>query len=100
MKTDQLLSSVFPIVYSWLAVRRSSLTNLFHLRLLILFLLALAGSAYGTDRSAEVIQTSPAPGRTQRLANPDAVPDGLSSSDWSSIRQLYEQHRHREIGRA
>ena len=30
-------------------------------------------------------------GRSQRLAGPDAVPEGLSAPDWSIIRQQYEQ---------
>jgi hypothetical protein len=34
------------------------------------------------------------PGGTQRLASPDAVPEGLGAADWSSIRQQVEQQRH------
>jgi hypothetical protein len=30
-------------------------------------------------------------------ARPDTVPNDLTASDWSSIRQQYEQHRHRAI---
>jgi hypothetical protein len=37
------------------------------------------------------------PGRTQRVASPEAVPEGLSSLDWPSIRQQYDQHRHRAV---
>src|SRR5664280_2410054 len=33
-------------------------------------------------------------GRPQKLASPDAVPEGLSAPEWSSIRQQYEQQRH------
>ena len=35
-----------------------------------------------------------APGRTQHLSDPSAVPEGLSASDWSSIRAAYEAQRH------
>ena len=34
------------------------------------------------------------PVRTQTLASADAVPEGLSAPEWSSIRQQYEQQRH------
>ena len=34
------------------------------------------------------------PVRTQTLASANAVPEGLSAPEWSSIRQQYEQHRH------
>jgi hypothetical protein len=33
-------------------------------------------------------------GRPQTLASADAVPEGLSAPEWSSIRQQYEQQRH------
>src|ERR1017187_10097416 len=33
-------------------------------------------------------------GRPQKLASADAVPEGLSAPDWSSIRQQYEEQRH------
>jgi len=35
------------------------------------------------------------PVRTQTLASADAVPEGLSAPEWSSIRQQYEQQRQR-----
>jgi hypothetical protein len=31
------------------------------------------------------------PDRTQRLNNPDTVPDGLTAPDWSSIREQFER---------
>jgi hypothetical protein len=34
------------------------------------------------------------PVRPQTLASADAVPEGLSAPEWSSIRQQYEQQRH------
>jgi hypothetical protein len=34
------------------------------------------------------------PVRTQTLASSNAVPEGLSAPEWSSIRQQYEQQRH------
>ncbi len=34
------------------------------------------------------------PGKTQQLASPDQVPEGLAKSDWSSIRAAYEAGRH------
>jgi len=34
------------------------------------------------------------PGGTQRFVKAEAIPNGLSASDWSSIRQHYERHRH------
>ena len=34
------------------------------------------------------------PVRTQTLASADAVPEGLSAPEWSSIREQYEQQRH------
>src|SRR5664279_1738748 len=41
------------------------------------------------------VWAAPAPsGRPQKLASPDAVPEGLSAPEWSSIRQQYEQQRH------
>ena len=33
-------------------------------------------------------------GRPQTLASADAVPEGLSAPEWSSIRRQYEQQRH------
>src|SRR5262245_56856451 len=36
-------------------------------------------------------------GRPQHLSSPDQVPQGLSGSDWASVRQQYEQHRHRAV---
>src|SRR5437588_6612670 len=42
-----------------------------------------------------VVFASPAqPVRPQKLASPDAVPDGLSAPEWSNIREQYDQHRH------
>src|SRR5664280_635152 len=43
------------------------------------------------------VWAAPAPaqsGRPQKLSSPDAVPEGLSAPEWSSIRQQYEQQRH------
>ena len=34
------------------------------------------------------------PGKTQHLTSPDAIPEGLTASDWTSIRAAYEAHRH------
>jgi len=53
----------------------------------LLALLALASSLVAAAAS----------GRTQQLTNPEAVPDGLSATDWASIRQQIEQHRHRAV---
>ena len=33
-------------------------------------------------------------GKTQQLASPDQVPEGLVKSDWQSIRAAYEAGRH------
>ena len=46
---------------------------------------------------AAVLLVTPAfasPVRTRTLTSPDAVPEGLSAPEWSSIRQQYEQQRH------
>ncbi|MDB6136313.1 MAG: hypothetical protein JWM59_4556, partial [Verrucomicrobiales bacterium] len=32
-------------------------------------------------------------GRTQQLASPDEVPEGLAQSDWQGIRAAYEAGR-------
>ncbi|MEO7317727.1 MAG: hypothetical protein ABIZ56_01930, partial [Chthoniobacteraceae bacterium] len=42
------------------------------------------------DRSVGAV----APGKTQQLTSPDQVPEGLATSDWSSIRAAYEAGRH------
>jgi hypothetical protein len=34
------------------------------------------------------------PAKLQQSKHPDAVPEGLISADWASIRQEYERHRH------
>ncbi|MCX6875207.1 MAG: choice-of-anchor D domain-containing protein [Verrucomicrobia bacterium] len=66
-----------------------------------LLLLAAAGltlPAPAATAPAGVSDGRPAPaGRTQRLATLDAVPEGLSAPDWSSIRQQYEQQRHAAV---
>lgn len=33
-------------------------------------------------------------GKTQHLTSPEAVPEGLTASDWTSIRAAYEAQRH------
>ncbi len=66
----------------------------------VCFRLRLAGGYFlAAPLLAALILPSPlaasAPvGGTQRLASPDAVPEGLSAAEWSSIRQQYEQQRH------
>ena len=99
MKTNQTLGSVFHAGYSRLTARHSLAASLFHppRSVLVLCLLALVGSAFAIERSAEVSRPALPPGRSQQLARPDAVPDGLSATDWSSIRQQYEQHRHQAV---
>ena len=47
--------------------------------------------------SPAVLAAPAPPGRPQRLASPDAVPDGLSAADWSGIRQQVEQQRHAAV---
>ena len=37
------------------------------------------------------------PGKTQHLASAEAVPEGLTSSDWASIRAAYEARRHEVV---
>ena len=37
------------------------------------------------------------PGKTQHLTSPDAVPEGLTGSDWTSIRAAYQAHRHQAV---
>jgi hypothetical protein len=37
------------------------------------------------------------PGKTQHLASADAVPEGLTASDWTSIRAAYQAHQHQAI---
>jgi len=43
---------------------------------------------------ANALRTEVPSGRTQRIESPADVPEGLSRSDWSSIRAEYEKHRH------
>ena len=38
-----------------------------------------------------------APGKTQHLASADDVPEGLTASDWSSIRAAYLAHQHQAV---
>jgi len=60
-------------------------------------LLALTLAVSAANSTSPTVSTAPSPARpsrTQRLEAPDQVPDGLSQSAWSSIRQQYEQHRH------
>src|SRR5262245_18476365 len=40
------------------------------------------------------VNCSGTPVRTQHLERPDQVPDGLSPSDWASIRAAYHAGRH------
>lgn len=49
---------------------------------------------FGLAAALLVAPAFASPVRNQTLASPDAVPEGLSAPDWSSIRQQYEQHRH------
>src|SRR5678815_818101 len=37
------------------------------------------------------------PGLTQHPASAETVPDGLTASDWSSIRAAYHAHRHQVL---
>ena len=37
------------------------------------------------------------PGQTQSFASSDSVPEGLSASDWTSIRAAYQAHRHQAV---
>ena len=37
------------------------------------------------------------PVETQRLASADAVPEGLTASDWTSIRTVYQAQRHQVV---
>ncbi len=37
------------------------------------------------------------PGKTQHLASADAVPEGLTATDWSDIRAAYQAHRHQAV---
>ena len=61
-------------------------------RCAFLFTFAVLGSF------ALVSQLSAAePGKTQHLASPDAVPDGLNRSDWTSIRAAYDAQRHAAV---
>jgi len=100
MKIKQTLSSALhhgsalsaPRYFTPITPRRSAHP------LFVLLLLALVVSGFTTDRSAARIERGAgALGRPQRLASPDAVPEGLSATDWSSIRQQYEQHRHQAV---
>ena len=67
-------------------------TSLLHCyRHLVCWFAALAVTALALP----VTFAAPTPsGRPQKLASPDAVPEGLSAPEWSSIRQQYEQQRH------
>lgn len=56
-------------------------------RLLWIALLLLA--TFAPCGRADTLQ-----GKTQQLASPDQVPDGLAKSDWHSIRAAYEAGRH------
>src|SRR5687767_1130146 len=59
--------------------------------LFLLLAAVLAGAVYLTDRTAA--SAVAAPGATQRLASPNAVPQGLASSEWRSIREAHEAWR-------
>jgi FG-GAP repeat len=58
-------------------------------------ILAYNGSDYetGSPRRAFAVE----PGKTQYLASADAVPEGLTTSDWTSIRAAYEAHQHQAV---
>lgn len=56
--------------------------------------------ALATVLTLSAALAAPAPaqsGRPLPLNSPDAIPDGLSATDWSSIRQQFEQHRHAAV---
>ncbi|CAN5502218.1 hypothetical protein BH20VER3_BH20VER3_04510 [soil metagenome] len=42
-------------------------------------------------------RTKTEPGKTQHLASADGVPEGLTASDWSSIRAAYQTHRYQAV---
>ena len=63
----------------------------------ILAAFAVAILALPASWSAIGAPVSAPPGRTQRLASPETVPEGLNASDWTNIRQLYEQHHHAAV---
>ncbi|MDQ3626724.1 MAG: hypothetical protein M3372_06305, partial [Verrucomicrobiota bacterium] len=52
---------------------------------------ALAMIALGSQLSAAEA------GKTQHLANAEAVPEGLAANDWASIRAAYEAQRHAAV---
>ena len=66
-------------------------------RLGLLLVLSLAGLSF-ISRSASAPQAvappAAAPGRTQHLTSPGQVPQGLTASDWGSIRAAYQASRH------
>ncbi len=65
------------------------------LGLLLWLLWILITPAVATPNAADPVSgtTHPA-GKTQRLTAPDQAPEGLSGSDWQSIRAAYEAGRH------
>jgi hypothetical protein len=49
------------------------------------------------DSSGIALPFAAEPGKTQHLASADAVPEGLTASDWTSIRAAYQAHRHQPV---
>jgi hypothetical protein len=45
---------------------------------------------FAAVRIAQLQSAEAEPGQTQHLKNPDAVPDGLTATDWADIRAVYE----------
>src|SRR4029450_2442819 len=56
--------------------------------------LIISGSA---STRADGVRAEAEPGKTQHLTSGDAVPEGLSASDWTSIRAAYKARRHQVL---
>jgi len=54
----------------------------------------ISGSA---SMRADGERAKTAPGKTQHLASPGAIPEGLSAADWNDIRAAYQAHRHQTM---
>jgi hypothetical protein len=56
--------------------------------------LMISGSA---STGAEDGRAKAEPGKTQHPASADAVPEGLTASDWTGIRAAYQAHQHQAV---
>ncbi|MDQ3116359.1 MAG: hypothetical protein M3Q86_07085, partial [Verrucomicrobiota bacterium] len=64
---------------------------------LLLVVIALGAFIVSGSSLAGDLNAGAQPGKTQHLTSADAVPEGLTPSDWSSIRTAYQAHRHQAV---